>query len=264
MPTPESGLRPTIDRAWLDAAAAREPLLHAYAVWDLERMPASIRFVSAIADGRTVGYLLLFLGGQGRSIVHWYGDVARCAALAGALPPAPCVAVVPAEAEPLVADRYPNLRRSVLRLLLRPRDAPLPAGAAPRARRLGAGDRASLEALCARHDAPELAGYPSLDLAEEPVFGAFDGGTLVGVARASVRLPRVWVVNGVFVEPTARRRGCGEAVVAAVVGEAGRAGAPAGLYVREEAEAARRLYARLGFQELARRTWLEAAGPGAS
>ena len=77
------------------------------------------------------------------------------------------------------------------------------------------------------------------------------------MARAAARLPRVWVLGGVFVEPSLRGRGLGRDLVAAAVAEAERAGARAGLYVRDEPAPALRMYEALGFQEVGRRSWLD-------
>ncbi len=247
-------LRPTIDRVWLERAAAADPLAHAFALWDLERAPGSVRFVSALRDGETIGYVALWFGGGARAIVHWFGSADSAGALAGALPPPPFAAVIPPEAEATVTRRFPSARSRTVRLLLRERGpAPPPAGV----RQLGREGRAALDRLVREEDDPELAGYASLDPGADPAWGAFEGGRLVGVARAAVRLPTIWIVAGVFVVPVARGRGLGRAVVSAVLRAADEAGARTGLYVPEDASAARHLYGRLGFREVGQRRWLE-------
>lgn len=248
-------MRPTIDRPWLELAEASDPLTHAFALWDLERTPGSIRFASAVRGDRTVGYLLIWLGLRDRPVVHWFGgpDVTR--ALLGALPAPPFVAVVPTDVEPELRHAFPACRRSELKMMLR--DPGLLETSVEVVRRLGRDDRSALEELVRRHGDAELAGYADLDPGAEAAWGVFDGARLVGVARAAVRLPKIWVIGGVFVEPTARGRGLGGALVGAAVGAAERAGARAGLYVRAEPAPALRLYLRLGFHEVGRRSMLD-------
>jgi len=251
-------LRPTIDRAWLEAAAAREPVDHAYELWDLDRFPDRIRIVSAVRDERMVGYLLVWLGLPGVPFVHWHGIGPGTERLAEALPPRPLVAVVPPEAVATVVAARGDARSFPQRTMLRPADRPAPAPPASRGiRRLARPEAPQLWSWARDLNDPLVTEYVGLDPDVEAVWGAFDGDRLVGAARAAVRLPTEWIVAGVFVEPAARRRGFGEGLVRAVVGAAGEHGARVGLYVREDRADARRLYERLGFRSLGRRVWLD-------
>jgi ribosomal protein S18 acetylase RimI-like enzyme len=251
-------LRPTIDRAWLEASAEREPVDHAYALWDLDQFPDRIRIVSAVRNGATVGYLLIWMGLPNAAVVHWHGTGAGTERLAAALPSRPLVVITPPEARPLVlaargaGAEYPE------RMMFRPAGT---IGPAPRAaggvRRLVSSDASELWAWAMRHPDPLVNEYPGLDPGSEAVWGAFEGGRLVGAARAAVRLPKEWIVAGVFVEPGARRRRHGESLLAEIVEEASRHGAGTGLYVREDRPDAGRLYERLGFRTLGERVWLD-------
>jgi len=252
-------VRPTIDRVWLEREAAAAPLVHAYALWDLARTPHLVRFASALRSETTVGYLLLWLGSGGRPVVHWFGPPDLADALLPALPRPPFVAVVPPEVEPAVLDRFPEATVVPLRMMLRePGPVDLDRHTV---RRLERRDLPGLQRLARASEGSELDGYAGFDPATDLAWGAFDGERLVGVARAAVRLPAVWVVGGVYVEPTQRDRGLGRSVVAAVVEEAERSGARAGLYVRDEAGPALRVYSRLGFVEVARRSWVGVPSP---
>lgn len=248
-------VRPTIDRPWLEHAASLDPLTHAFALWDLERTPQAVRFASAVRGEETVGYLLVWLGRRDRPVVHWFGPADLAGLLLPAFPGPPFVAVVPLEAEAAVAAAFPGCASSRLRMMLR-EPGPLAAHGAG-VRRLLRDDRDRLASLVREHGEPDLGAYLGLDPEAEPAWGAFDRERLVGVARAAVRLARVWVVGGVFVAPSHRGRGLGEALVAAVVREAEGTGATAGLYVREEPATALHLYERLGFRSVGRRAWLD-------
>ncbi|MFY9717937.1 MAG: GNAT family N-acetyltransferase [Thermoplasmata archaeon] len=251
-------LRPTIDRAWLEAASERAPVEHAYALWDLDQFPDRIRMVCAIRHGSTVGYLLIWLGLPNAAVVHWHGVGPGSERLADVLPSRPLVVIVPSEARSLVLAargegvEYPE--RMMFRAAGLAGSVPLDRG---EVRLLLSSDAPELWAWALRHPDPLVNEYPGLDPGTDAVWGAFEAGRLVGAARAAVRLPREWIVAGVFVEPEARRRGYGEGMVAAIAAAASHHGAGTGLYVREDRPDAGRLYERLGFRTLGRRVWLD-------
>lgn len=249
-------LRPTIDRAWLEEAARRDPLAHAYAIWDLTHLPASVRFVSAVEHGETVGYLLVWWGRPETPVVHWSGDTLRSLELVHRLPAPPFVAVVPPAAERAVRSVHPSSESVPILELWREAGPAGPTDPEGFVRRLTRHDVEELRAWN-RRPGSERPGYGSVDPAEEPVWGAFEKGRLVGLCRAAVRLPWAWVLSGVYVDPESRGHGLGRRLVGAFVEAAEAAGAPTGLYVREDAGAARRVYASLGYREVGRRVWIE-------
>lgn len=253
---------PTIDRAWLDREAARDPIAHAYAVWDLAHHPGRIRVVSAVVAGRTLGYLLVWFGHPTAPVVHWVGTDPRLAALADRLPERPLVAIVPEPFREAVRERRgPVVEVPLLSLLAG--EPPERATPGPAVRRLAGGDRTALAAWAAAQDDPVVAEYAYLDPDAEILWGAFDAERLVGVVRAAVRLPAIWILGGVYVEPTHRGRGLGRALVATALAAAREERAALALYVREDRPPARALYAALGFRTVGRRYWLD-AGSGLS
>ena len=248
---------PTIDRAWLDREAARDPIAHAYAVWDLAHHPGRIRVISAVVAGRTLGYLLVWFGHPAAPVVHWVGTDPRLEALAHRLPERPLVAIVPEPFRAVVRDhRGPVVEVPLLSLLAT--DLVEGAAGSPAVRRLAGGDRSALAAWASVQDDPVVAEYAHLDPDTETVWGAFDTERLVGVVRAAVRLPAIWILGGVYVEPSHRGQGLGRALVATALGAARDEHAALALYVREDRPPARALYAALGFRNVGRRYWLDA------
>lgn len=249
-----------IDRGWLRALGERAPLLHAFAQWDLEHAPDRVRFVTFRRAGAPRAYLLVWLGHPRVPVVHWPIAAEGDERLAEALPPRPLIAVVPPEAVPAVERaRGPIATYSVTGLVRHPEPLPDPTA---RARRLRAADVDALRALAGERPPALLAPYAVLDPEREPAWGVFEGARLVGVARAQVVLPSIWVIGGVFTVPDRRNRGIAAATTAAVARAAEQAGASAGLWVREENTAAQRVYRRLAFAPVARRVWVD-AGAGA-
>jgi len=254
-------LRPTIDREWLERAAAKDPFMHAYGLWDLDHVPNRVRFISALDGAETVGYLLVWLGHPTCAVVHWVGSDPRAGMLADALPPRPLIAIVPETFQDVVVAARGPARPATLLLLAHepvglPRNLPRSPESVP-VRRLERGDHTALVEFAGRQTDPVAAEYPSLDPGEDWIWGAFERGKLLGAVRAAVRLPDVWLVGGVFVDPAARGRGIGQALVAAALASAREERTRVGLYVREDRVDARRLYDRLGFRPLGRRTWLD-------
>lgn len=252
-------IRPTIDRNWLERAAAVDPLAHAYALWDLDRYPDRIRFVSVLHDELTTGYLLIWRGHPTTPIVHWFGAPAEVRELASFLPPLPVVVIGPEEVRSTVeAVLGPVVHRPLLGLLSDPR-APLPdANAAHRTRRLTPADRPALVELTSGRSEMAASEYPHLDLEVERIWGCFEGSRLRGVARAAVALPYAWIIGGVFVDPETRGRGFGLSLMRAVVAEGRAAGVTIGLRVREDQQAARTIYERAGFRPARRYAWMGA------
>jgi ribosomal protein S18 acetylase RimI-like enzyme len=252
-------LRPTIDRTWLERQASTDPVAHTYALWDLDRYPDQIQFVSAVRGDETLGYLLLWLGRPTTPIVHWFGPAPIAKALAEGLPRRPLVAIVPEDVRAEVERaRGPARVCSLLVLLAQPGagrgDAPDP----KRARRLTGVDRPGILALTSGRTDMVASEYPHLDPDREAIWGVFDGERLRGVAQAVVRLDNIWILGGVFVDPEARGQGFGGELVRTVLAAAESGGASVALYVREDRPAARAIYDRAGFRTHGRRVWVDA------
>ena len=249
---------PGIDEQWLAEVAAVDPLSHAYAVHDLAHERAMTRFVTLKAGGRPRAYLLIWLGAPGHPVVHWVGDGPGSERLAEELPPRPLVAVVPTSVAGLVAQRRePAQAFSVLLMESSGVDAGLEDDKVS-VRALNIEDAPALRQLAEEQPSFLTSEYRRMDPGRTRVWGSFEAGRLVGVARTPVTLPAVWVIGGIFTVPSARGRGVGLAVTAAVTRAALASGARAALFVREDNGPARRVYDRLGFRIVGRRVWVDA------
>ncbi|MGI0067721.1 MAG: hypothetical protein ACREB9_04790, partial [Thermoplasmata archaeon] len=142
--TSASPVRVGIDRDWLAHAVRQEPVMHAFAAWDLAWEPERIRIFSCGPARSPSGYLLIWLGDPAHPVVHWVGDPRITRALAEHLPPRPftvggspkCVAIVE-------AARGPVQWSFIHRLIAGP-IAEVPGSRDPRVRAVGPDDAAPI------------------------------------------------------------------------------------------------------------------------
>ena len=246
-----------IDRSWLQAQARTDPVAHAWAVWDLDHEFDRVRFVSLLRGGRTVGYLIVWYGSTVPR-VHWISADSADGLLALGLPRPPVTAIVPERVADAVRERLHSTESYPVDLLVCEGRTLTPPD--PRVRRLHSSDAPAVAELVRRNPEVELGGgaYSTLQIEHLPVWGAFEADRLVAVARIAVLLPTVWIVTGVFTEPTFRGRGLGREVTAAATTEALASGARAALYVRGDNHAAQTIYREIGYQRVERRIWVDA------
>jgi ribosomal protein S18 acetylase RimI-like enzyme len=247
-----------IDRAWLLEASRKDPVRHAYALWDMDHEPIRARFVSYRTGRTTVAYLLIWSGDPKATIVHWVGPGDEAAALLSSMPPRPIVAVVPEEVGARVRNALaPVEAYAVLRLVADPTGTAPPSPSST-VRPVGALDMEQLHAWAGAVESPLANAYRTYDPAVNAAWAVFEGERIVGASAAGVCLPDIWVLNGIYVEPAARGRGYGMALTAAAMAAARANGARPTLYVREDNRPARRMYDRLGFRILDRLAWIDA------
>jgi ribosomal protein S18 acetylase RimI-like enzyme len=258
MARPGETLVEGIDRAWLEEQARTDPVTHAWALWDLDHEAGRFRIVSLVRSGGTVGYLLIWYAG-GAPRVHWISTDPADGMLALGLPLPPVIAIVPERVGVAVAERLHSTNSYPLDVLVCEGRTLTPPD--PRVRRLHAADATALTEMVARNPDVETTGYgyASRDLERASVWGAFEADRLVAVARIAVQLPTVWIITGVYTDPTFRGRGLGREVTAAATEDALAAGARAALYVRADNAAAQTIYREVGFERVDRRLWVDAS-----
>jgi ribosomal protein S18 acetylase RimI-like enzyme len=100
-------------------------------------------------------------------------------------------------------------------------------------------------------------------LAANAAFGIFDGDLLVSRAISHVRLPEGWAIGGILTDSRYRGRGLATSITSALTQEALRYTNRVVLFVRANNAPAIHIYEKIGFRNIARRTWLD-TGNGTS
>ena len=235
------------DRKWVQERLERDSAWTAYALADLE--PGYVENTSWFCDAKGQGLTLLFRG-YSTPLIFCIEESRRRGSILDEidwiLGGSGRYVVTRPEGAPLIRARYrvreerPTIRMKLDVLRYR-RD--LPHGAT----RLGTEHLHAVKELY-REDPPEF--FLDRMLAEGVYFGIFEGSSLASVAGTHVlsRKHSVGAVGNVYTRPGRREQGCGSSVTAAVSSRLVEMGIRTiVLNVREENQAAVRLYARLGY-----------------
>jgi len=245
----------------------RDPVGHAFALWDAWQDPGRTRFVRYDGANGERSYLLLWYGDPSHPVVHWVGEAPGDLVLLTEVPPETKIALVPERIVAPLRLRWPGAVSEPVLLLSLPGPPTGPDPPAERCRRLRASDRVRIAEFAESYPDRLTESYRTIDLDRAFAWGAFEGAELVGVARATVALPATWIIGGVYVLAARRRRGHGRDLMVRASRDAILAGARPGLFVREPNRDATRLYESLGYRRVARRGWVEFSptpgGPGA-
>ncbi len=260
---PEANLRPGIDRGWLDEELAKSPARHAYAIWDLEHYPDQAQFFTLTVSGGPKGYLLIWRGTGGTPSAHWISDEPDDQALLAGFPSPPFLAFVPERRADTVVASVHNATTRRVDLMENPGPS-RPTTAQTPVRPLTMDDQQEFHALVDGDPEHSLSRHRDLDLDTTRSWGAFDGRKMVSFAHASVTLPQIWILNGIYTDPAYRGKGYGRAATEAAT----RAGldevARVGLYVFSDNTPAVRLYRHLGFREVERLVLVDATSSTSS
>jgi GNAT superfamily N-acetyltransferase len=257
----EAVLLDSIDSSWLEEQASRNPILHAYAQWDLIHYPDRAHFVTLSRGGHPLGYLLIWMPPIGFPAAHWISQCPDDELLLTALPPRPLTVVVPERvAKAALAARGPATARP-LELMEHHGDAMLLQPTSIAVRRLSRADYREVNALLENGPKDFAESFRHMDLDSQMVWGAFEGPKLTSVANASVTLPTAWILNNVFTGEPFRGKGYCKAVVTTATRAALEAGASIGLYVYSDNIPAHRAYEKVGFRTIEQRQMIDATGP---
>ena len=90
-----------------------------------------------------------------------------------------------------------------------------------------------------------------------PVYGVFIDDELVSYAGSFIQLPQVWMIGGVYTNPSYRGRGYATIATSAVTEEALKNAEAAALFVRSDNYPAIKAYEKIGYKKIGEKLWVD-------
>lgn len=244
----------------LDAFLRKDPLLNAYAIWDLHYMLHRSRFFIVQADQQIQGVLLDFHGHEGFHSIWLRGTSEAIESLLSV--PVYDKMLFPftfPEYEEIIKQKFLISAKYMVDFML------LEKGGEHlhirhSARLLNEDDAFAFSSL--RKKPYEKFSQEEVEQAleiikEQPVYGIFVNSTLVSAATFHVRLPEIWIIGGLYTRPEYRNLGYATSITSTMVKDALRQTACVGLYVREDNSPAKHVYQKIGFKPHRKIKWLD-------
>ena len=82
-------------------------------------------------------------------------------------------------------------------------------------------------------------------------------GELVSYAGSFIQLPQVWMIGGVYTQPTRRNKGYATLATSAITEEALRNAEAAALFVRLDNYPAIGVYEKIGYRKIGEKVWVD-------
>jgi ribosomal protein S18 acetylase RimI-like enzyme len=247
-----------IDREWLEELATRDPILHAYALWDYHYFPDRTQFVTLSRGGRPKCYLLTWISPADIPTSHWISRDTDDELLVSALPPRPLTVVAPERVVKKVLAARGPATLSRVDLMEHHGDSKLLRPTSITVRRLTGADRPLVHRLLEKGPEALREGMQHVDLDTKMLWGALEGQELASIVHASVTLPTAWILNAVYTGEQFRGKGYCKAVVTAATRAGLETGAHVGLYVFADNLPAHRAYERVGFRVIEQKVIIDA------
>jgi GNAT superfamily N-acetyltransferase len=126
-------------------------------------------------------------------------------------------------------------------------------------RQLGVDDASSLaNMLSSQKGRPKRGVKRYVDwISKMPLYGVFVNGELVSYAGSFVQLSEIWMIGGVYTEPTHRNKGYATLAVSAITEHALKEAETAALFVRSDNYTAIRVYEKLGYRKIGAKLWVD-------
>ncbi|MEM2093040.1 MAG: GNAT family N-acetyltransferase [Candidatus Bathyarchaeia archaeon] len=236
----------------------RDPVRHVFALYDIQHELANTRMYVCFDNEDLEAYILIYRGTTFPSVIL-EGKKEVAESLLEYAPKSNFILHAPKNLLPLILERFPNakyyiedwmlvnrghvkfFRSQLVRILSGLNDA-------ERLMKLFSTDgnrpKESLEKNLER-------------ISKTPVYGVFVDEELVSCAAAIVRLPKVWLVGGVYTHPSYRNKGYATLAASAVTEEALKTAECASLIVRRDNFPAIRVYEKIGYRKVGEKIWID-------
>jgi RimJ/RimL family protein N-acetyltransferase len=245
------------NKQWIIDHLKRDVVRHVFAFYDLQQDPEHTAMYAAVDNDRLTGYILVYTALEFPSVIL-EGDEAIVEKLIEHVPANRFIIHATSDLLACVKNKFPEAKHYVENWMLIKKD-----GAkffrSEHVRRLTVADGSKLAALFSsrkdRHSAAERK-YSDW-IRKMPTYGVFMNGELVSYAGSFIQTPQIWMIGGVYTNPSCRNKGYATLATSAITEEALGESDTAALFARSDNYAAIRAYGKIGYWKIGERLWID-------
>ena len=230
---------------------------HVFALYDIQRDQEHTTIHATFQNGNPKGYILTYTGTDVLSVVLEC-DFDSAETLIRYAPSDSFIIHAPPDLIPTIQKKFPSEKHYIENWMLVNKDE-VNLFRSILARQLHVDDASSLEnLLSSQEDRPKRGLKRYVDwISKMPLYGVFVNGELISYAGSFIQLPEIWMIGGVYTEPTRRNKGYATLAVSAITEHALKEAETAALFVRSDNYAAIRTYEKLGYQKIGEKLWVD-------
>jgi RimJ/RimL family protein N-acetyltransferase len=236
----------------------QDVIKHVFAFYDIQHDPEHTSVYAAFKDEKLTGYILTYTATDVPSVIL-EGESDAASQLIEFAPQNQFVIHAPLSLLPIIKRKFTSAKHYVEDwMLVRKDEANLTKSEL--VRKLSTEEDASMltELLSTRKDRPERALEKYLRwISTLPLYGVFVNGKLVSYAGSFIQLPQVWMIGGVYTQPTRRNKGYATLATSAITEEALRNAEAAALFVRSDNYPAIGVYEKIGYRKIGEKVWVD-------
>jgi len=231
---------------------------HVFAFYDIQYEPKHTTMHAAYENKNLKGYILIYTALEFPSVVlECKTDTAK--KLLEYTPENHFIMHTPPDLLPIIKSKFPSAKHYVEDwMLVKKGEANLLKSEI--VRRLRTEDDASRLGVLLSTSENRLIGRVEkyIDwISRMPIYGVFVNAELLAYAGSFLQLPQVWMIGGVYTNPTYRNKGYATLATSAVTEEALKNAETAALFVRSDNYPAVRAYEKIGYMKIGEKLWVD-------
>jgi RimJ/RimL family protein N-acetyltransferase len=245
------------NRQWVVDQLRLDVITHVFAFYDLQYDQENTTMRLAVENSDLRGYILTYHALDFPSVVLECnsGDAAKLLEYA---PRDKFIMHAPQHLLPIIESKFPESTHYVENWML-VKKGKAKFFQSDHVRRLKEADGSKLASiLSSRKDRPNQPEKRYSDwIKKKPMYGVFVNGELVSYAGSFIQTSEVWMIGGVYTPPDHRNKGYATLVTSAITREALEKSEAAALFVRSDNYPAIRTYAKIGYEKISEKLWVD-------
>jgi len=242
----------------------QDVIKHVFAFYDIQHDPEHTSVYAAFENGKLTGYILTYMATDVPSVIL-EGESDAASQLIEFAPRTQFIIHALPSLLPIIKRKFTEAKHYVEDwMLVRKNEANFTKSHL--VRKLSTEEDASMLAklLSTRKDRPGKALEKYLRwISTLPLYGVFVNDELVSYAGCFIQLPQVWMIGGVYTQPTRRNKGYATLATSAITEEALGSAEAAALFVRSDNYPAVSVYEKIGYRKIGEKVWAD-VGTGLS